>query len=130
MDFSDDQLKGEDAIDELVERLENYVVAFKEDEVKSPFRAGSRIGGPMSRQPNEPMKLHMTRRQKGMIRVKSLDENTVSDNISKDEKRLTQTVCMNMNDFEMIATASRKQHADIHKRESRSKHEEDRPRAY
>ena len=75
-----------------------------------------------------------------MIRVKSLDENTtVSDplvdhvlncsNNRKDETRLIRTVCLNMIDFEMIATALRKQHADIHKCQSRSKYEEDRPRA-
>ena len=74
-----------------------------------------------------------------MIRVKSHDENTtVSDNlvadcllecsnISKDGRRLIPTVCLNMSDFEMIATALRKQHADIHKRESKSKHEESKP---
>ena len=88
------------------------------------------------------MKSYITRRWRCLIQVKSLDENTtVSDNlladhllacgnIGKDEKRLIQTVCVNMSDFDMIATALRKQHADTHKRESRSKHEENKPRAY
>ena len=56
-----------------------------------------------------------------MIRVTSLDENAAASdnlladylldcsNISKDEKRLIQTVCLNMSDLEMIATALRKQ---------------------
>ena len=95
----------------------------------------------MSRQPNERKTSYIPRRR-WMIRVKSLDETTTvfdnlmldclldCSNIRNDEKSLIQTVCLNMTDFEMIATALRKQHADSHKSECWSKHEEDRPRTY
>ena len=53
LDLTDDELRGEDAIDVLVERVDNYVFAFKEEEASAVFRAGTRIGGPMSRQPSE-----------------------------------------------------------------------------
>ena len=77
-----------------------------------------------------------------ITRRKRWDENTpVSDsllvdclldcsNFSKNAKRLIQTACWKKSDFENTATALRKQHADIHKRDRRSKHEEDKNKAY
>ena len=130
MDLSDDELRGEDAIDVLVERVENYVNAFKEEEAKSLFRPGTRNVVVRCQQPNEPV-TSFTRRRRWMVRVRLLADYLLDCNsISRDQMRLIQTMCMNITDVEMIVTASRKQHADIHKRESRSKHEEDRPRAH
>ena len=62
MDLSDDELSGIDAIDVLVERVEHCVVTFKEEEAQYLFRAGTRIGGPMTRQASEPMTSYITRR--------------------------------------------------------------------
>ena len=75
IDPSDDELSAKDAIDVLVARVENYVVAFvvfKGEEAKSlSLRAGTRIGGPMSRQPNEPMTPYIRRRGRLMIPANS-----------------------------------------------------------
>ena len=71
MDLSDD-LRGEDAIDVLVEKNENHVITFKEEEATAIFRLARRIGGVMSRQPNEPTTPHITRRQRWMSRVRSM----------------------------------------------------------
>ena len=51
MDLSDDKMRGEDASHVLVEKVESYIIAVKEEEAKALFRANTRIGGPMSRQP-------------------------------------------------------------------------------
>ena len=58
-DFSDDELGG-DATDVLVERVENYVIAFKGEEGTSLFRTCTMVGGQMSRQPNDQMTSHRT----------------------------------------------------------------------
>ena len=136
MDSSDDELRGEDAIDVLAERELKTTLSHSRKKRQS-LSSGLARGMVVRYQDSRTYQRRLTPHESSPF-----DENTtVSDNlvtdyaldcrnIRKDVKKVIEIVYMNLSDFGLIATASRKQHADIHKRESRSKHEEDRPRAY
>ena len=81
MDLGED-LSKPGGLDQLVEQIEKYVLAFKEDEARELFHAGSKVDGPLARQKGESMVSYISRRNRWFNRLRSLDsETTVSQNI-------------------------------------------------
>ena len=101
MDLSDDERRGEGAVDVLVERVENDAIALKEEEATVSLQGQHEDWWS---DVETAMTSYITRRQRLRSRVRPFDERTtVSDNfladylldcsnISKNEKILIQTV--------------------------------------
>ena len=137
MDLTEEQLAATTAIDTLVAAMVEHVSKFKSDEARELFKAGSRTTGPLTRQRGETMSSYIARRRRWITRLKSLDTNTtVSENILADdlldcaaqaEQILTvRTASNNESVFDDIAKCLRRQHAEIHLKESRGAQPQDR----
>ena len=63
MDLGED-LSKPDGLDKLVEQIESYVLAFKEDEARELFHVGSKVDGQLARQKGEPMVSYISRRNR------------------------------------------------------------------
>ena len=61
MDMSEEELSKDDAIKELCRRIEALSARHKKDEARELHRIGAKRGGPMSRQPTEPVTSYVAR---------------------------------------------------------------------
>ena len=85
MDIGEDTLSKPNGIDTLIKAIEEHVMQFKDDEARDLFHAGTRMDGPLARQPGEPMTGYIARRRRWLQRLQSLDgETKVSENILAD----------------------------------------------
>ena len=114
----------------LIERIEEAVLEFKEEEARELYHWGAKFRGPLARQPGESMSQYIARRRRWESQLKSLDSKVVvSDTILADyllkaarlgdtEQLMIKTAVHNKMDFDAVAIALRRQHPQIHVKET------------
>ena len=112
----------------LVNEIKAHVFPRAKEEAKELFRAGQKQGGPLSRQPSEPMLSYVQRRRRWWAMLRELDDSMeFSDSLRTElmlelsglnrQEILVVKACANTKDFEGIAKVLVENYSGIHLRE-------------
>ena len=127
-DVGIDVITAPGGLDLLVQRLRAHVFPRAREEAKELFRAGQKQGGPLSRQPGEPMLSYTQRRRRWWKMLQELDPSiSFSDGLRTElllelsglsrQEILVVRACATTKDFEGMCAVLVEQYGGLHLRE-------------
>ena len=101
----------------LVGEIKSHVFPRAREEAKELFRAGQKQGGPLSRQPGEPMLSYVQRRRRWWHMLCELDDTMVFSDSLRTELMLELKACADTKDFEGVGKVLIENYSGTHLRE-------------